>query len=421
MRLVVTIEHHFRRDAAGRVFPAPPSIVDYSFWQRYLDVFSEVTVLARVGAASDAHGSPLRGDGPGVAFHDLPDYLGPWEYLRWLPTLRRRIREAVATADAFILRVPGAISHLAWRAIRKKQALFAVEVVGDPWDLLSPGAARTLLRPALRRLWSRNQRQMCREASAASYVTREALQRRYPPGPSTWSTSVSSIDLGDGLAESEKLEARIARLRRSQGRRGSGEGPWRVGFVGMLTNLHKAPDVLLRAVVRCLQAGLQPDVALVGEGDCKPEVERLAARLALEGVVRFLGALPSGEPVRAFLDDIDLFVLPSRQEGLPRAMIEAMARGCPCIGSTAGGTPELLSGEDLVPPNDVGALARKIIEVVSDAARMERMARRNWEAAREYAPAVLIQRRREFYTRVRELAGRGAGVSSLTGRVPEAL
>jgi glycosyltransferase involved in cell wall biosynthesis len=248
---------------------------------------------------------------------------------------------------------------------------------------------------------------MCREASAASYVTREVLQRRYPPGPLTWTTSVSSIDLRDGLAESDKLEARIAGLRRSQGRRGSGDGPWRVGFVGMLVNFYKAPDVLLRAVATCVREGLQMDVAVVGEGKCRPEIEELAARLGLTGNVRFLGALPAGEPVRAFLDDIDLFVLPSRTEGLPRSLIEAMARGCPCIGSTVGGIPELLPPEDMVPPADSDALARKILEVLGDPNRMERMARRNWEAATEYLPEVLVRRRREFYTKVRELSGRG--------------
>ncbi|MBZ5542479.1 MAG: glycosyltransferase family 4 protein [Acidobacteriia bacterium] len=338
-----------------------------------------------------------------------------------IPTLRRRVREAVASVDAFILRVPGAISQLAWREIRKKGVPFAVEVVGDPWDALSPGGVRTLLRPVFRRLWSRNQELMCGEASAASYVTRAALQRRYPPGPSTWTASVSSIDLRDGLVGTDKLEARIAELRRSRGRGGSAERPWRVAFLGTLTSLYKGPDVLLNAVAFCVKGCLQLDVAIAGEGKCRPELERLAAKLGLTGSARFLGALPAGEPVRALLDDTDLFVLPSRTEGLPRSLIEAMARGCPCIGSSVGGIPELLPPEDMVRPGDADALARKIIEVLGDPGRMERMARRNWEAAREYLPEILDRRRREFYTKIRELSGRGPRVASLSSGVSEAV
>jgi len=58
---------------------------------------------------------------------------------------------------------------------------------------------------------------------------------------------------------------------------------------------------------------------------------------------------------------------------MPRAMIEAMARGLPCIGSAVGGIPELLSSEDLVSRGDAGALALKIMEVVSQPDRMTRM------------------------------------------------
>ena len=63
---------------------------------------------------------------------------------------------------------------------------------------------------------------------------------------------------------------------------------------------------------------------------------------ALRDRVRFRGQLTTPVDVRAELDRADLFVLPSRQEGLPRAMIEAMARALPCIGSSVGGIPELL-------------------------------------------------------------------------------
>ena len=84
-------------------------------------------------------------------------------------------------------------------------------------------------------------------------------------------------------------------------------------------------------------------------------------------------------------------------------MIEAMARGLPCIGSTVGGIPELLSENDMVPPGDVIALARKIQEVVQDPQRMVAMSRRNLEKAREYRDEVPQQRRIEFYQYVREV------------------
>lgn len=410
MRLLVALQDHFWRDARGHVYPSPPHAFDYRFWQEYLEIFEEVLVLARVRRGPRWIAGSARADGPGVLFHDLPEYVGPWEYLRWLPILRRRVREAVATADAFIFKLTGAIGTLAWRAVRDCGKPFAIHLVTDPWDLLSPGTTPTILRPIVRRIWVREVRQMCREASAVAYVTRETLQRRYPAGEDAYVTWFSNVELGGGLIGLEEMQVRIARLRRRSSLARSDGQVTRVGTVGALGQ-HKAPDVLLQAVAACIRGGFNLHLELVGDGIFRPELESLAQKLGIADRVRFRGALPPGRAIFDFLDTLDLFVLASRSEGLPRAMIEAMARGCPCIGSNVGGIPELLPEEDLVPPGDVDALARKISEVLSDPRRMEQMARRNWEAAKEYLPEGLLQRQQLFYRKVRELADRSVSSS----------
>jgi glycosyltransferase involved in cell wall biosynthesis len=118
--------------------------------------------------------------------------------------------------------------------------------------------------------------------------------------------------------------------------------------------------------------------------------------------ITFTGALPAGPAVRGQLDLADLFVMPSRTEGLPRAMVEAMARGLPCIGSSVGGIPELLAQEDLVPPGDADALARKIAEVAGDPHRLAAMSARNLAKAKLYSGSALAERRMAFYRHVRE-------------------
>jgi len=128
----------------------------------------------------------------------------------------------------------------------------------------------------------------------------------------------------------------------------------------------------------------------------------MAERLSLSHRVDFLGNISRREEIFEKLDQSDLFVLPSRQEGLPRAMIEAMARGLPCIGSQVGGIPELLPPEYLVPPDDEHALANKIIEVIHDPERMARMSARNRELSGKYCSDVLTKRRVEFYTWIKD-------------------
>jgi glycosyltransferase involved in cell wall biosynthesis len=139
-------------------------------------------------------------------------------------------------------------------------------------------------------------------------------------------------------------------------------------------------------------------------------MERLAARLGLDGSVRFRGRLPHGPAVAAFLDETDLFVLPSRAEGMPRALVEAMARGCPCVASRVGGVAELLPPGALVTPGDAEALAQRLLEVLSGAGELAAAVERNYRVALRYRPEVLAPLRRQFledYRRVAEAAADG--------------
>lgn len=176
----------------------------------------------------------------------------------------------------------------------------------------------------------------------------------------------------------------------------------RLCLVGTLEQIYKAHDILLYALHE-LKMSYKLDIrlTLVGDGKYRPELEKLSQQLGLSGSVRFTGMLRGGEAVRRQLDQSDLFVLPSRQEALPRAMIEAMARGLPCIGSTVGGIPELIPLEDCVPPGDIRALANKIYEISNSVDRLNKMAERNWNTAHQYRNEILNRKRIKFYTYLR--------------------
>ena len=165
---------------------------------------------------------------------------------------------------------------------------------------------------------------------------------------------------------------------------------------------YKGFDVLLRAVRCCLQIDLELKLVLVGEGQYRAELEALADSIRVRPHVTFTGQLPSGPAVRERLDRAHLFVMPSRTEGMPSALIEAMARGLPCIGSRVGGIPELLPEDDLVVPGDVLNLAGKIRDVATKPDRMTQMAARNLEKARQFHETMLRALRTEFYRYVRQ-------------------
>jgi glycosyltransferase involved in cell wall biosynthesis len=389
MQVVVALETRFDETPDGQVWSPPPT--EYAFWQRYLDVFDEVRVVARVRRIERPTSGTVRTDGARVSFVRVPYFVGPRQFAGRFLEARRVARQSFTPQDATILRVPGTISTLLAGALLLTGRPYAVEVVGDPYDVFAAGAVRSWLRPLVRHWSCRHLRRQCAGAAAAAYVTEHALQQRYPPRPAAFAIGCSDIDLAD--------EAFVSAPRPLP----SGERSHNLVFVGGLQHLYKRPDVLIEAVAANVGRGLDVRLTIVGDGQHRAELEQLAHQRGVADRVRFAGHAAGGAPVRAELDRADLFVLPSRQEGLPRALVEAMARGLPCVSSTVGGIPELLPPEDLVPPGDVASLAAKLHEVLTRPERRAQMATRNLRRARDFHCDVLRPRRRAFYEAVRDL------------------
>jgi glycosyltransferase involved in cell wall biosynthesis len=244
------------------------------------------------------------------------------------------------------------------------------------------------LRSFFRWWFSLQLRQHCCQASAAAYVTEAALQRRYPPPSRGLATYYSDVELPPSSF--------VEQPRKWPDRSGSTT----LITVGSLELLYKGTDVLIDSVLACVDSGLNLRLAIIGDGKPRAELEARAARLGDR--VCFLGQVTAGQAVRDQLDQSDLFVLPSRAEGLPRAMVEAMARGLPCIGSTVGGIPELLLQEDMVPPGDSKALSDKIREVTMTPGRLGAMSIRNLDKAHEYRQEAVRQRQLAFLKYLRE-------------------
>ncbi|MBU6435580.1 MAG: glycosyltransferase, partial [Nitrospirae bacterium] len=111
----------------------------------------------------------------------------------------------------------------------------------------------------------------------------------------------------------------------------------------------------------------------VGEGELHDALQRLAIDLGVERACRFVGVR---EDIADILAAADLFVLPSLSEGFPFVLLEALAMGCPVVASRVNGVPELIEDHKtglLVPPRDPQALARAILDMLSDPAAASKL------------------------------------------------
>jgi glycosyltransferase involved in cell wall biosynthesis len=166
-----------------------------------------------------------------------------------------------------------------------------------------------------------------------------------------------------------------------------------VGFVGRLSH-EKGIDVLLEAMGELARRDARTDLAIVGSGPLEPTLRARAAGLALGDRVRFLGHRGHDELPR-WLRAFDVLCLPSRREGCPNVVLEALACGRPVVASAVGGVPELLREGNgiLVPPERPGALAgalERALEVTWDPALLRAtVPSLSWDAvARTYDALV---------------------------------
>lgn len=137
-------------------------------------------------------------------------------------------------------------------------------------------------------------------------------------------------------------------------------GPLRIGSVGRLVPV-KGFDVLVEAA-RTLEGELDADYVVVGEGPEREALEHRAAGLR----VSFPGEIRDPRKVADFLRTLDVFVLPSRSEGLPNVVLEAAACGVPVVATRAPGIEGAAADAVLVTPGDVTALAQAIRALALD-------------------------------------------------------
>lgn len=171
------------------------------------------------------------------------------------------------------------------------------------------------------------------------------------------------------------------------------DGPARLLFVGRLVR-QKGLDVLLDALAR-LPAAASFELTLAGDGPLRHELAGQVGRLGLDDRVRFAGWV-SRDDMPGTLRRADAFVFPSRDEGMPNAVLEAMASGLPVAATRISGNEELVvHGETglLVPPDDPAALAEALARLVADRALCRRLGAAGREkAVREYSWGAVAAR-----------------------------
>lgn len=179
---------------------------------------------------------------------------------------------------------------------------------------------------------------------------------------------------------------------------------------------HKNHPHLMRAAAEVVRQHPRAHFVWLGDGSHRASLERLRGELGLEGHVHMPGHV---ENAIALLDQFDLFVMPSRTEGLGTSLLDAQVAGVPIIATRTGGIPDVVTDGvtgRLVGVDDVQGLAVAIREALAHPEKARRWAAAARESVRRFSADRMAADTLEVY---RELAAAGAGDAPRPTRVAE--
>ena len=350
--------------------------------QRYLQLGSTLTFLMRakpVSASEALSYSPLVRSG--FSFQSVINAKGPLKFALYARHARKTVCQAVSGHDVIVARLPSLIGSWAFLEAKRLDKPVLVEFVACTWDALwNYGVLGKVTAPYF---YLKN-RLLLRYSSHTIYVTEQFLQTRYPSrGKSIQCSNVELKSSGEDV-----FSRRLNRISST-----NNERPIILTTVAAVDVPYKDQATVIRALALMGRDGDRYRYRIVGQGD-PALLKKLARELGVFDLIEFVGPVMHSD-ISVVLDDTDIYIQPSRQEGLPRALIEAMSRGCPALGSNTGGIPELLTVDRIFSKGDIRRLVELIKSYSTD--QMMQDAAENWKTAQKYDKEVLASRRAIFF------------------------
>lgn len=385
MKAVFCYDGPLYKDDKGNYYD---SILNDQMFERYFKVASQLELVIRTRNVNTKTGVKKMGkiSNPNIHVTECPNLSSIKGLFNNKKKAKEIIEKSIKQADLIFIRVPSVIGTLSIDIAKKLKKKYLVEVVGCPWDaywnysfkgkIVAPFATYMM-------------KSRVKSAPFVLYVTNEFLQTRYPTNGKQ--INCSNVE----LAKNEKniLDSRMERIKNY-----STTYIYKIGTAAGLDVLYKGQQYVIQAIAELKKEGIiNIEYELIGGGNGF-YLKKLARKLGVEEQVKILGQMPH-DAVFSWLDELDIYAQPSRQEGLPRSVIEAMSRALPCIGAKTAGIPELLSKECIFSnsSNEIQEICLILKKMINSPNKMKKYAKQNYLESKKYTRETLVNRRTIFF------------------------
>lgn len=363
----------------------------YDLFQRYLRVFDSIRLAVRCVDVNEEEKAGIELNDPRIEICHISHFSGPIQYAKSYFKIADQIKSVTEGCDAAIIRIPSTIGQRVAHKVMKSGIPYAVEIVYDATD----GAAnsKNFFERFLWRNIDKDMLAITHKADGVSCVTERFLQRHYfSKKENAFVSNYSSLALNKTFYTSAREFPRKE----------------------IMTIVHVANQVdfntrkghiqLVDMLKILINRGTLAKIIFVGS-DYHNGIAQLGLYAKKQGVSEYISF--TGRVAREELSDIlekaDLFVFPTAAEGLPRVVIEAMAKGLPCVISNVSGNPELVAEDMLVDYMDVKSFADKTELLIKSPEKYVSVSEENFQKSKQYEASVLEQRRDAFYLKLKAL------------------
>lgn len=381
MKLLFVHDHPFYREENGEVYSGGsfPS----KLWFNYLINFDQLWVFGRRTSSLQSKNTLSSGDS-GVSFYLTESYTSALTLLRNYRRIQEELRILIENVDVVLIRLPSVLGIIAGKEAFKLNKPIWVEQVGNAKEALESHGS--LLGRFVAPILENFNQKAIKNADFVTYVTNNKLQLDYPAQKHAITVTLSNVIIKRILEESELQNNRFY------------SSIFKIGLVGGFDARYKGQDLLLKAISRLPTNIIQTiELFFVGKGEFNWVLEQAKA-LGLGSNIKYIGALEAGDKINAMLSGLSLYVQPSLTEGMPRATIEAMAMGCPVIGSDAGGISDIVSSNFVHRKGDFTKLSQDILQLIKNRDLLYKESIESLKKSADYHIDVLTERRRNFYT-----------------------
>lgn len=383
MKLLLPCDNYLFR-YKGNVYAK--SQEEYDLFKRYIRIFDSLRLVARCAKVDELKPTYVPITDNRIEVITIPMFRGPFQFLKCFGEIKKSIKDIYNDVDAGMLRLPSIMGSYIGYSMIRKHIPYTTENVYDSQD--GYRSSDKFSDKILWRLMDYLQRHLCYKADGVSCVTQHYMQRRYfSKKKDCFSSHYSTLALYPSFYTHERKYP-------------SQKSSFSIVHIAnpVVTHGRKGHEQMIRMLGKVIANGLDVQINFIGGGPDE-EIEKLMSLAKECGVVdkvKFLGYLSKTE-IHNYLLDADLYVMPTKAEGLPRVVIEAMSVGLPCISSKVSGLPELLQDHFLTKYNDIETLSKLVIELLSTPSLYERVSKENFEKSKEYEASILESRRDFFY------------------------